>query len=139
MSLPASLPEQPGFAITYSKSLSMVCALALGACVFAADAAAQSRGRSGGRGPSSGPAVGRTAPGGPRSGPRRSYAPRYDGRRFVGPRYVPYARYYYPYRPGLRFGIDLFARHLLRDQFGVRLWFNRLGLLCSRRGMLPES
>jgi len=37
-------------------------------------------------------------------GPSRYYAPRYYGSRFFFPRYAPYARYYYPYRPGFSIG-----------------------------------
>ena len=103
----------------YSKSLSIVLATALGVCVIAADASAQSRGgRSGGG--SRGPSVGRTAPRGPSGGgyrgPSRSfspryygpryYAPRYYGSSFFFPRYAPFSRYYYPYRPGLSIGLS---------------------------------
>ena len=100
--------------MTYSKSLSIVLATALGVCVIAADASAQSRGgRSGGG--SRGPSVGRTAPRGPSGGgyrgPSRSfspryYAPRYYGSSFFFPRYAPFSRYYYPYRPGFSIGLS---------------------------------
>jgi PEGA domain-containing protein len=117
--------------MTYSKSLSIVVATALSACVIAVDASAQSRGRSGGG--SRGPSVGRSAPRGPSGGYRgpsrpgggyrgpsrdggyrgpsrsfspRSYAPRYYGSRFFFPRYAPFSRYYYPYRSGFSFGLS---------------------------------
>jgi hypothetical protein len=97
--------------MTYSKFLSIVCATALCASVAAVDASAQSRGRSGSRGPS----VGRAAPRGPYGGGSfrgagryyapRYYAPRYYGSPFFFPRYGPYASYYYPYRPGFSIGL----------------------------------
>jgi len=106
--------------MTCSKLFSIVGATMLCATVAAADASAQSRGRSGGRGPSGrGPSVGRSAPRGPSAGrvtPRGSYGGsyrvgggylpgyRYSGRSLFFPRFVPYARYYYPYRPGFSFG-----------------------------------
>ena len=101
--------------MTKFKSLSIVCAAALCVSAIATDASAQSRGgRSGGG--SRGPSVGRSAPRGPSGGggyrgPSRSfspryYAPRYYGSSFFFPRYAPFSRYYYPYRPGFSIGLS---------------------------------
>jgi hypothetical protein len=100
----------------YSKSVVIVLAAVVCTTVFAADADAQSRGRSGGsRGGHGGrPTVGRAVPRG--GGGPRSYSPRidrgrsYGSRVFVSPRVVvraPLRSYYYPYfgyRPGLSIG-----------------------------------
>jgi hypothetical protein len=111
--------------MTYFKSVSIVCATALCVSVIAADASAQSRGRSG-RGPSAGrgPSVGRSTPRGPSGGYRgpsrsfsprsygprsygsRYYAPRFYGRSLFFPRYAPFSRYYYPYRSGFSVGLS---------------------------------
>jgi hypothetical protein len=87
-----------------SKSLPALLAAAA-MCVAATDVSAQSRGRSGGHGPSS---VGRAVP---RASAPRVYGPqRYYGgahRVIVSPRivaYAPYRPYYYGYRPGISIG-----------------------------------
>ncbi len=107
--------------MSYSKSIAIVLTAAVCATVFAADAGAQSRGRSsGGRGPSVGRAVPRSE--GPRAQAPRGEGPRVqpyrgDGRRYdsrgYGPRggvRAPLRSYYYPYygygyRPGFSIGL----------------------------------
>ena len=111
--------------MSYSKSVTVLLASVV--CLgLAADAGAQSRGRSGGRSGSRGPSVGRAVPrggGGARTGPvNRGGGPRNDGRsngrsydrgRSYGSRVIvgaPLRSYYYPYygygyRSGLSIGL----------------------------------
>lgn len=109
--------------MSYSKSIAIVLTTAVCATAFAADAGAQSRGRSGGRGPSAGRAAPRSD--GPRMrsprGGRAHMQPyRSDGRRYSSrghsPRvivrtplrsyYYPYSYYGYGYRPGFSLGVS---------------------------------
>jgi hypothetical protein len=92
--------------MSYSKSLAIVLTTFVCATALAVDAGAQSRGRSGGRGPSGGHggSVGRAAP---RAGGSRVIIRRAGGSRVIGG--APLRSYYYPYyygfRPGLSIGL----------------------------------
>ena len=110
--------------MSYSKSIAIVLTAAVCATAFAADAGAQSRGRSsGGRGPSVGRAVPRgegprtQAPRGEgsRAQPYRGDSRRYDSRGYwprAGVRAplrsysYPYSYYGYGYRPGFSLGLS---------------------------------
>jgi hypothetical protein len=91
--------------MSYSKSIAIVLTTFVCATAVAVDAGAQSRGRSGGRGPSGGHggSVGRAVP---RGGSSRVIVPRGGSRVIVG---APLRSYYYPYyygfRPGLSIGL----------------------------------
>ena len=89
--------------MSYSKSIAIVLTTFACATALAVDAGAQSRGRSGGRGPSGG-SVGRAAP---RGVSPRVIVPR-GGSRVIGG--APLRSYYYPnyygYRPGLSVGLN---------------------------------
>src|SRR3954454_8702583 len=92
--------------MSYSKSIAIVLTTFVCATALAVDAGAQSRGRSGGRGPSGGHggSVGRAVP---RGGGSRVIIPRGGSSRgIVG---APLRSYYYPYyygfRPGLSIGL----------------------------------
>jgi hypothetical protein len=91
--------------MSYSKSIAIVLTTFVCSTAVAVDAGAQSRGRSGGRGPSGGHggSVGRAVP---RGGSSRVIVPRGGSRVIVG---APLRSYYYPYyygfRPGLSIGL----------------------------------
>jgi hypothetical protein len=91
--------------MSHSKFIAIVLTTFVCATAMAVDAGAQSRGRSGGRGPSGGHggSVGRAAP---RGASPRVVVPRGGSRVIVG---APLRSYYYPYyygfRPGLSIGL----------------------------------
>lgn len=89
--------------MSYSKSLSIVLTTFVCTTALAVDAGAQSRGRSGGRGPSGGGSVGRAAP----RGGSRIVVPRAGGSRVIvgAPLRSYYYPYYYGFRPGLSIGL----------------------------------
>lgn len=93
--------------MSYSKSIAIVLTTLVCVTAIAADADAQSRGRSaGGRGPTVGRAAPRTSGpvGSPRGNSPRGVAPGFRGRTPLRSYYYPY---YYGYRPGLSIGFGL--------------------------------
>jgi hypothetical protein len=103
----------------YSKNIAIALAAVVCSTLLVTDAAAQSRGRSGGgrSGSGRGPSVGRAVPRGGGGGGARVQSPRgdrgrsYGSSRVISPRVIvraPLRSYYYPYyayRPGLSIGL----------------------------------